>query len=564
MAESKGSYEDGIQNIDINALLSNGLEGLKRNVSEDHSKIIYALQAVDGNEDGELKNRVIEASKKTKDAHIALIPYKKGSEHWAGIFIKFKPQMQIETMEIIDSAEKSNTDINSLQTEIDDIFNDVYIRWTTAGKHSDPVKSAEVTVESLLQTAAKALGISEQYMGIMGSHEQPNNNDESTSASLKDDCKSSVSSASINRSSKHHLLKQISDNEIEPTISQVKSSLSPLTCENNELPSESRKCCRRVIENINNFKYEEIQIDLETLRTSKEAGQGQRYFEQAKRVFNISLYSLLEATKTQTIMLGSKLEFDAIKALVDNLKRMENAKRYMSEYTDKLDIIDSCAQEVKGLIERRMKHYLSSVRGVSNLGNFYDADERLKHIQAVKDLLGIYCTECISQEIDTLCDDQEKILYNVVVKRYIEKDISEYTLNPPKDIFARLEKVKETDERYVKALGDLNIGIMSKFRKELDDAIKKKPPNPDNIHIRRFEAAIKHLPDDLQTGLEIEFKHCKEQITKDIQQNDKELESICNSKDIKHMKELIQKYREVDGMQSYADKVQEYVRQQTK
>ncbi|CAF0898623.1 unnamed protein product [Adineta steineri] len=320
---------------------------------------------------------------------------------------------------------------------------------------------------------------------------------------------------------------------------------------------------KRVIENINNFKYEEIQIDLETLRTSKEAGQGQRCFEQAKRVFNISLYSLLEATKTQTIMLGSKLETDAIKALVDNLKRIGNAKRYMSEYTDKSDLIDSCVQEVKGLIEGRMKNYLSSVRAVNNMGNFYEAGERLKHIQTVKDLLGIYCTQPISQEIDTLNDNQDEILDNVVVKRYIEKDISEYTLNPPKDIFDRLEKVKETDERYVKALGDLRIGIMSKFRKELDDAIKKKPPNPDNIHIRRFEAAIKHLPDDLQKSLKVEFKHCKEQITKDIQQNDKELDGICNSKDIKRMKELIEKYRAVDGMMSYVDKVQEYVRQQT-
>ncbi|CAF4640605.1 unnamed protein product [Rotaria socialis] len=320
---------------------------------------------------------------------------------------------------------------------------------------------------------------------------------------------------------------------------------------------------KRVIDNINNFKYEEIQIDLETLRTSQEAGQGQRYFVQAKRVFNISLYTLLEATKTQAIMLGSKLEFDAIKAIVDNLKRMENAKRYMSEYTDNLDRIDSCASEVKGLIEGRMRNFLTSVRAVNNMGNFYEAGERLKHIQTVKDLLGIYCTESISQEIETLNQNQDEILGNVVVRKYIDTDISEYTLNPPKDIFDRLEKVKETDERYVKALDELRKGIRSKFRKELDDALKRKPPDHDNIHIRRFEAAIKYLPNDLQTGLEIEFKHCKEQITKDIQQNDKELDSACNSNDIRRIKELIERYRQTDGMQHYIDKGQEQVRQQT-
>jgi hypothetical protein len=319
---------------------------------------------------------------------------------------------------------------------------------------------------------------------------------------------------------------------------------------------------KRVIEDINNFKYREIQMDLETLKVSKEAGQGQRYFEQAKRVFNISLHRLVETTKTQTIMLGSKLEFDAIKALIDNLKRMEDAKTYMSEYTDKSDLIDSCVSEVKRLMEGRMKNYLTGIRAVNNMGNFHEAGERLKHIKTVKDLLSKYCTESISQEIDALNQNQDKIVDKVVVNKYIEIDISEYTLNPPKDIIERLEKVKEDDERYVKALDKLRTGIMSRFRKELDDAIKMKPPNPDNIHIRRFEVAIKYLPDDWQTGLEIEFKHCKEQIKKHIAENDKELDTARDSKDIRRLKEFILKYRGTDGMQFYVDKAQGYVRQQ--
>ena len=127
MAESKESDKDHNQNIDINALLSNELERLKQNISEDRAKIIYALAAVDGKEDDQLKKRVTEASKKTKDAHIALIPYRNGNMYWAGIFIKFDSPKQIETIEFIDPAENSNIDINELQNEINEVYPNAFI-----------------------------------------------------------------------------------------------------------------------------------------------------------------------------------------------------------------------------------------------------------------------------------------------------------------------------------------------------------------------------------------------------------------------------------------------------
>ncbi|CAF3422696.1 unnamed protein product, partial [Rotaria sp. Silwood2] len=242
MAELKGSDKDHNQNIDINALLSNGLEKLKQNISEDLSRIIYALKAVDENKDGQLKTAVKEASEITNDPHIALIPYKNGSVYWAGIFIKFKSQKQIETIELIDSVENSNIDINNLQSEIDEIYKNAFVRWRILGKHSNPVKCAEVTVENLLRATLEALGISEQYnICLMGSHEQSFKSDESTSVLPKNDHQSSTSSSSGNHSPKQQLLKQITESEIELKMFQEESNPSPVTYEKNQPTSKSRQ-----------------------------------------------------------------------------------------------------------------------------------------------------------------------------------------------------------------------------------------------------------------------------------------------------------------------------------
>ncbi|CAF1341009.1 unnamed protein product [Rotaria sp. Silwood1] len=318
---------------------------------------------------------------------------------------------------------------------------------------------------------------------------------------------------------------------------------------------------RQVIEDINNFKYEHVGNDMITLQTANEVGQ--HLFVQAKRVLNISIYNLMEETKTQAIMLGNTIEVQAIKLIVENLRRMQNAKKFISQYLDKPDEIDICIEEVKKLIEGRIKLFLVSVNALIKINNFYEADEKINSITLISNLLGTFRTQYIFEQLEELNKNQDEVVSNVVIKKYTEMDMSEYTLNPPRDIFDKLGRVSNINPRYDQALEAIRRDILTKFRKELDEAKKQQPPNPDNIHIRKFESGVRYLPKDMQESLEVDLKHCKDEIKKNIENNDRDLKDACDSKDLKRIKAVIQGYQQSEGMQYYANEGRKYVLKQT-
>ncbi|CAF3535937.1 unnamed protein product [Rotaria sp. Silwood1] len=317
---------------------------------------------------------------------------------------------------------------------------------------------------------------------------------------------------------------------------------------------------RQVIEDINNFKYEHVSNDMITLQTANQVGQ--HLFVQAKRVLNIGLYNLMEETKTQAIMLGNTIEIQAIQSIVENLRRMQNAKKFISQYLDKPEEIDHCIEEVKKLIEGRIKLFLVSVNALIKINNFYEADEKINSITLVSNLLGTFRTQYVFEHIEELNKNLDEVVSNVVVKKYAEMDMNEYTLNPPKDIFDKLGRVSDINPRYAQALDAIRRSILTKFRKELDEAKKKQPPNPDNIHIRKFESGVKYLPKDMQETLEADLKHCRYEINKNIENNDRDLKDACDSKDLKRIKTVIQGYQQSEGMQYYANKGREYILKQ--
>ncbi|CAF5129011.1 unnamed protein product, partial [Rotaria sp. Silwood1] len=130
------------------------------------------------------------------------------------------------------------------------------------------------------------------------------------------------------------------------------------------------------------------------------------------------------------------------------------------------------------------------------------------------------------------------------------------------DIFDKLGRVSDINPRYAQALDAIRRSILTKFRKELDEAKKKQPPNPDNIHIRKFESGVKYLPKDMQETLEADLKHCRYEINKNIENNDRDLKDACDSKDLKRIKTVIQGYQQSEGMQYYANKGREYILKQ--
>ncbi|CAF1539244.1 unnamed protein product, partial [Rotaria sordida] len=128
-----------------------------------------------------------------------------------------------------------------------------------------------------------------------------------------------------------------------------------------------------------------------------------------------------------------------------------------------------------------------------------------------------YCTKGVFDGIEQIKEYRNKIVLDEIVGKYSDMDIDKYILNPPIDIFEKFAQVRNINPIYTQALNKLRENIINKFRQELKLAKLVKPPNPSNIHIRKFESSVKHLPETIKNVLEVELKHCKEDINSIIQ-----------------------------------------------
>ncbi|CAF1145547.1 unnamed protein product [Didymodactylos carnosus] len=201
------------------------------------------------------------------------------------------------------------------------------------------------------------------------------------------------------------------------------------------------------------------------------------------------------------------------------------------------------------------------VQVASGMVALQSSNEVGKHFhEQAKRAPGVGLDKDAFNQIEALKERQNDVVLKVV-KKYSEMDITGYTLNSPKDIFEKFGKVNNANEIYNEAVTTIRDRIIEKFRKELEQAKLKKPPNPENLHIRKFESAVKYLPEDMRSAVELELKYCKDDINRDIDDFSTQLDNAVSGGDLKEMKKVMQDIQ-LEGMSSIAQKGRELVQKQ--
>lgn len=323
--------------------------------------------------------------------------------------------------------------------------------------------------------------------------------------------------------------------------------------------TQNQDVCRTVIQAIKDNSYEQVASEIVALQASNEVGE--HFYKQVKRALNFGLDNLITETKNQAITLRSEMEIEEIRPLVDNLKRMRRAKQFISAHLDESEQIDETIKEVEKMIEKKFERFLRSVGALIDTSNFYEADRKIVAITTARTLLGQHCTEHVCQLMEELRDKQNEAVSNLV-KKYSKLDISDYTLNPPIDIFEKFAQVNATNTIYDQSLRQIQEEIFSKFREELNKATSRMPPDPDNPHIRKIESALRYLPETLKNALEPKLNQCKEDIQKIIQDHDNKLNNAVRTKDLTRIRSVLKEYSQSEDMQSFANKSQKVVFEQ--
>ncbi|CAF4036847.1 unnamed protein product [Rotaria magnacalcarata] len=133
-------------------------------------------------------------------------------------------------------------------------------------------------------------------------------------------------------------------------------------------------------------------------------------------------------------------------------------------------------------------------------------------------------------------------------------DLDNYSLCPPKALIIKIEEAKKTNNLFERALEKIKESIYSKFRRKLQEAKSETYLNINSSHIIMLESAVRYLPEDMRRVLEQELSHCKHDIEIKIKQNNDNLEQAVNNGDVKTMKNLLEEYKNSEGMQSFFNK----------
>ena len=106
-------------------------------------------------------------------------------------------------------------------------------------------------------------------------------------------------------------------------------------------------------------------------------------------------------------MIGNDLDRKKIESIVYSLKRIKEAKQFVSQHLDRPDELDNCVEKVKSTLETRLKHFLYGVNTLMNINSFYEAEQKIELILTVRDLLDKDCTPELFNEIEKASERQK-------------------------------------------------------------------------------------------------------------------------------------------------------------
>ena len=264
---------------------------------------------------------------------------------------------------------------------------------------------------------------------------------------------------------------------------------------------------KSLIDSIKNFNFESTASLLAQLKVT--SGDNLPQVTQIKQMLNNVFNELVSETQDKSIMLGlnHELSSEEVKMIKANLKKIAEIKCIPIQFFNS-EQIDNVIDEIKTTLDQKLNKYLDNVEALIRIHSFHDANVKIELVSSMFHLLGTYCSPDIVLRIDKIKDDEKDIFHNLV-KKYNDLDLTSFALNPPVDILKEFDKASRLNPIYSQSANDIRKKILEKFRKELDLAREHQPANTDNNHIRRFESAIKFIPDDMRASLEPELLSCK-------------------------------------------------------
>ncbi|KAL4456870.1 hypothetical protein ABPG74_014508 [Tetrahymena malaccensis] len=317
---------------------------------------------------------------------------------------------------------------------------------------------------------------------------------------------------------------------------------------------EFREVHKRILQFIEKNDFQSVQVEIALI---DESPINDKAFNQIKQQINQQINFLFEEAKKTVVTLGSILEKTTILQIVENLNKINSAKKYLSSLQgildlEKFNLIEEQIEQIKVTISKKIYQNLESIQALIKKGCFFEAEQKKEHINQIQHILGFYAQD--NEMINKLEKVQNDLFESIetTVQSYYNDD-SDLVLHPPKQILDELSKLSGNNLKYEECYRLLQKRMITKARSAIKDYHDSCPEEKNQWAIK-VENFLTYLPDDLKLMLSNEFNNQKSLFLQKEEGYENNFKRVVESNSLEQKKKFLDKCIQ-DKMIYFQDKI---------
>ncbi|CAF4894014.1 unnamed protein product, partial [Rotaria sp. Silwood1] len=322
----------------------------------------------------------------------------------------------------------------------------------------------------------------------------------------------------------------------------------------NKVDEETREAYRIVLDYISKRDYANVAM---TLRGITISSLNPRDLAQIQHDLKNSLNLLMKNTRSIVQWLDGKIEREnnrsQIKEIKENIEKIEIAVNK----TSIMELLDSETQnsvrifenEINELLARIILRGLDIIEAFINADSFDEAKQIMENLSWVQhELADHYTSSLVTEKTNELRKRFDDIVA-AILKRDDFTDIDNYSVNPPKDLLAKLKiAASRGDVQFHQAY----ISMLGKIRQNFSQAIdqvRSVSLNERPAKIRSLKNALSFLPEELQNSFKLQIDELGNSFVDEEKTHRRDLDEILRLTDdddrtIKKIAGFAQRYKE--------------------
>ena len=341
-----------------------------------------------------------------------------------------------------------------------------------------------------------------------------------------------------NLKSKLEILKSLTELDIFVDGKFYQLYLQYQTAESKEL----KEFYKQILVYIDKFDYKNVAAELLSIDKTNST-INQRDFNQVRNLLSSSINELIERTKYMAIMIPNTLDDSKISDTLENLKKLENAKKYILENFDQnketkleADYVDQSTRErlnsvisdIEQLIYSKCLKYMENIETLISMDSFEEVEEQRENLTHLRFLLSSYSINTQIKDKEVKYQQDLEIKFENFLTECEERSINDFAWNPLEPILFKLERAVNLNSMYAKTYNKATLTIMAKFRTALSKT--KESQFDDRMEaLKMIKMSLSFLPEKMKRVIKAQIENIEAIIMKELDAYEMEYKSIIKN-----------------------------------